>query len=62
MKMFRGISYLLPNFENFNVMGAVAHGRGVPGMLVLQDTGYAALYGAMVMAAAAMIFSRKNLK
>ena len=31
MKLLRGISYLLPNFENFNVMGAVAHGRGVPG-------------------------------
>jgi len=62
MKMFRGISYLLPNFENFNVMGAVAHGRDVPGTLVLQNTAYAVLYGAMVMAAAAMIFSRKNLK
>jgi ABC-type transport system involved in multi-copper enzyme maturation permease subunit len=47
MKMFRAISYLLPNFENFNVMGAVAHDRGVPGILVLQNTGYTLLYGAM---------------
>jgi len=62
MKMFRGISYLLPNFANFSVMGAVAHNRGVAGMLVFEDTAYALLYGAMVMAVAAMIFSRKNLK
>ena len=34
MNLLKGISYLLPNFENFNVMGAVAHGRGVPGALV----------------------------
>jgi ABC-type transport system involved in multi-copper enzyme maturation permease subunit len=62
MKMFRGISYLLPNFENFNVMGAVAHDRGVPGMLVWHDTWYAIVYCGMVLAAAALIFSRRNLK
>jgi len=62
MKMFRAISYALPNFENFNVMGAVAHGRGVPGALVGHATLYAALYCAVVLAAAAMVFSRKNLK
>jgi ABC-type transport system involved in multi-copper enzyme maturation permease subunit len=62
MKMLKGISYLLPNFENFNVMGAVAHGRGVPGTLVAQNTAYTLLYGAMVLVAAAMIFSRRNLK
>ena len=62
MKMFQGISYLLPNFENFDVMAAVAHGRGVARFLVLQDTGYAVLYGAIVLAAAAMIFSRRNLR
>jgi len=62
LKMMRGISYLLPNFENFNVMGAVAHGRGVPGKLVLEDTWYAILYGGLVLAAAAVVFSRRNLK
>jgi ABC-type transport system involved in multi-copper enzyme maturation permease subunit len=61
-RMLRGISYLLPNFENFNVMGAVAHGRGVPFTLLVQDTGYALLYGALVLAGAALIFSRRNLK
>jgi Cu-processing system permease protein len=62
MKMFRGISYVLPNFANFNVMGAVAHERAVAARLVLQDTEYALLYSVMVLAAAAMIFSRRNLK
>ena len=62
MKMFKGISYLLPNFENFNVMGAVVHQRGVPATLLLQDTVYALLYGALVLAGAATIFSRRNLK
>lgn len=62
MKLFKGISYLLPNFENFNVMGAVAHGRGVAGKLVWQDTGYALVYCGLVLAAAAFVFSRRNLK
>ena len=55
-------SYLLPNFENFDVMGAAAHGRGVPAALVAQNTLYAALYCAVVLAAAAVLFSQRNLK
>jgi ABC-type transport system involved in multi-copper enzyme maturation permease subunit len=62
MKLLKGISFLLPNFENFNVMGAVAHGRGVPATLIWQDTGYALLYAAVVLVAAAMVFSQRNLK
>jgi len=62
MKLLRGISYLLPNFENFNVMGAVAHGRTVSSALVWQSTAYAVLYAAIVLAAAAMVFSKRNLK
>jgi ABC-type transport system involved in multi-copper enzyme maturation permease subunit len=58
----RWLSYLLPNFENFNVTGAVAHGVPVPPALILQNTLYAAIYCAIVLAAAAVIFSRKNLK
>lgn len=62
MKLLRGVSYLLPNFQNFNVMGAVAHGQGVPSSLVWQDTFYAALYAVIVLVAASMVFSRRNLK
>ena len=56
------LSYLLPNFENFNVMAMAAHGRAVPGALILQNTLYAAVYCAIVLTAAAAVFSRRNLK
>jgi Cu-processing system permease protein len=62
MKLLRGISYLLPNFENFNVMGAVAHGRGVPAGLVWSDTAYAIVYAGIVLIGSARVFSRRNLK
>lgn len=60
--LLRGISYLLPNFENFDVTGAAAHGRAIPVALIGQNTLYAALYCAMVLAVAAAIFSQRNLK
>jgi Cu-processing system permease protein len=56
------LSYLLPNFENFNVMAMAAHGRAVPGTLILQNTAYAAVYCTIVLAAASVVFSRRNLK
>ena len=56
------LSYLLPNFENFNVMALAAHGRAVPGSLILQNTLYALLYCTIVLATAAAVFSRRNLK
>jgi ABC-type transport system involved in multi-copper enzyme maturation permease subunit len=58
----RWLSYLLPNFENFNVMAMAAHGRAVPGALILQNTLYAVVYCTIVLAAAAVVFSRRNLK
>jgi len=61
-KFFAVISYILPNFGNYDVMGAAAHGRSIAGALVLHNTLYTAVYCAMVLAAAAMIFSHKDLK
>ena len=61
-KFFTVTSYLLPNFGNYDVMGAAAHGRGIAGMLVLHNTLYTLLYSAIVLSAAAVIFSRKDLK
>jgi len=58
----RGLSYLLPNFENFNVMAAAAHGRTIPGTLIAQNSGYAILYSAVVLLIATAVFSRRNLK
>ena len=63
MKAFlRGLSYVLPNFENFDVMASAVHGRAIPGALILQNTAYAALYCMIVLVAAAAIFTRRNLK
>jgi ABC-type transport system involved in multi-copper enzyme maturation permease subunit len=58
----RWLAYLLPNFENFDVMASAAHGRAIPADLILHNTAYAALYCAIVLAAASAIFSRRNLK
>jgi Cu-processing system permease protein len=60
--LVRVLSYFLPNFENFNVMAMAAHGRVVPVALVLQNTLYALVYCAIVLTAAAAVFSRRNLK
>jgi len=56
------LSYLLPNFENFNVMAQAAHGRHVPGALIVHNTLYAIVYCAIVLAGAMMVFSQRNLK
>jgi Cu-processing system permease protein len=61
-KFFAVISYILPNFGNYDVMGAAAHGRGIAGRLVLYNTLYTLLYCAIVLGAASVIFSRKDLQ
>jgi len=58
----KGLSYVLPNFENFNIMAMAAHGRSVPGAFVAQNTLYAAIYCGIVLIAAMAVFSRRNLK
>ncbi|MGC1483085.1 MAG: ABC transporter permease [Candidatus Acidiferrum sp.] len=60
--LMRWLSYLLPNFENFDVMGAAAHGTKIQSALILQNTAYAVLYCGIVLVAAAAVFSRRNLK
>jgi Cu-processing system permease protein len=61
-KLLAVLSYLLPNFGNYDVMGAAAHGRAIPHSLILHNTLYTVLYGAIVLSVAAVIFSRKDLK
>lgn len=58
----KGLSYVLPNFENFNIMAMAAHSRQVPGALIAQNTLYAAVYCAIVLSVAVLVFSRRNLK
>ena len=61
-KLFSALSFLLPNFDNYDVMGAAAHGRSIPSTLVVHNTLYTTLYCAIVLSVAAVIFSRKDLK
>lgn len=61
-KVFSILSFLLPNFENYDVMGAAAHGRSIPSSVVAHNTLYTVLYCAIVLSVAAVIFSRKDLK
>lgn len=56
------ISYLLPNFENFNIMAMAAHSRPVPGAFIAQNTLYAAVYCTILLTVAILVFSRRNLK
>jgi ABC-type transport system involved in multi-copper enzyme maturation permease subunit len=56
------LSYVLPNFENFNIMAMAAHARPVPGSLIAQNTLYAAFYCTILLTAAVLVFSRRNLK
>jgi len=56
------LSYLLPNFENFNIVALAAHGRHVSGALIAQNSLYTAVYCTIVLTGAALVFSRRNLK
>lgn len=56
------LSYVLPNFENFNVMAQAAHGRHVPGGFIAHNSLYTAIYCTIVLTGAVAVFSRRNLK
>jgi ABC-type transport system involved in multi-copper enzyme maturation permease subunit len=58
----RLVYYLLPNFHNFNVIAAAAHGEAIPFSLIWHNTLYAALYVALILVAASAVFSGRNLK
>ncbi len=60
--MSRVVYYLVPNFHNFNVIAAAAHGESIPLSLVGENTLYAALYVALLLVAASAVFSSRNLK
>jgi len=56
------LSYVLPNFGNYNVLASVAHGAAVPARLIALNTAYTACYCCALLTAAAVIFSRRDLK
>jgi len=58
----RGLYWVLPNLEQFDVKAQVVHAQPVPlGYMVLTGA-YAALYIAVLLVAAMAIFSRRDLK
>ncbi|MGA9569442.1 MAG: ABC transporter permease [Candidatus Acidiferrales bacterium] len=54
--------YVLPNFHNFGVIAAAAHGEAVPFALIWHNTVYALLYVTLILVASAAVFSGRNLK
>ncbi len=60
--VFAGLYYLLPNFANFNSITAAAHGQVTDGRAIAVAAAYGAVYVALLLAATALIFSRRNLK
>ncbi len=58
----RVIYYLVPNFHNFNVIAAAAHGEAVPFALIGQNTLYTAIYVTIVLLGATAVFSGRDLK
>jgi Cu-processing system permease protein len=58
----RILYYVLPNFHNYDVIGQAAHGFAIPLSLIWQNTLYTLLYSALVLVAAAAVFSGRNLK
>jgi ABC-type transport system involved in multi-copper enzyme maturation permease subunit len=60
--VFRALYYLLPNLTNYSAITAASHGI-VPDMTsVLLAIAYAIVYSAVLLAAASLIFGRRNFK
>lgn len=58
----RGLYYVLPNFDAFDIKAQVVHGQHVAASYVLLSTLYGMVYLALVLAGAVAIFSRRDFK
>jgi ABC-type transport system involved in multi-copper enzyme maturation permease subunit len=58
----RGLYYALPNFAAFDVKSQVVYGQPVAAQYIALTVLYGATYLALVLAAAVMIFSRRDFK
>lgn len=60
--LFTGLYYLLPNLSNYSFITPAAHGRApAPGFLFATAL-YALVYITVILAAATLVFSRRNFK
>ena len=60
--VFTGLYYLLPNLANYSFITPAAHGRAPSAGFVFATGLYAFVYIAVILAAATMVFSRRNFK
>jgi ABC-type transport system involved in multi-copper enzyme maturation permease subunit len=59
---FTGLYYLLPNLANYSFITPAAHGRTPDAGFVFATALYALVYISVILAAATLIFSRRNFK
>ena len=59
---FNGLYYLLPNLANYSYITPVAHGRAPSTGMILATGLYALVYIAVILAAATLVFNRRNFK
>jgi len=59
---FTALYYLLPNLANYSFITPAAHGRTPAAGFVFANALYAVVYIAVILAAATLIFSRRNFK
>jgi ABC-type transport system involved in multi-copper enzyme maturation permease subunit len=60
--VFTGLYYLLPNLANYSFITPAAHGRAPSAGFVFATGLYALAYIAVILAAATLVFSRRNFK
>jgi len=60
--LFTGLYYLLPNLANYSFITPAAHGQAPSAGLVLLTALYSVVYITVILAAATLIFSRRNFK
>ena len=60
--LFSGLYYLLPNLSNYSFITPAAHGRAPAAGFILSTGLYAVVYIAVILAAATLVFSRRNFK
>ena len=60
--LFTGLYYLLPNLANYSFITPAAHGRAPSAGFVFATALYALVYIGVLLAAATLVFSRRNFK
>ena len=60
--LFTGLYYALPNLANYSFITPAAHGRAPSPGFVFATVLYAFVYIAVILAAATLVFSRRNFK